>query len=195
MVAQVQKQAPKFEAKCVYKGKIQDLSLDDYKGKYVVLFWYPMDFTFVCPTEIIAFNDAMDEFKSLDCQLIAASCDSEYVHQAWINTPRHQGGLGPETHIPIISDTTHTIAKQYGVYLESGITLRGLFIIDTQGIIRQITINDLPVGRNVTEIIRLVEAFQFTDKHGQVCPADWNRGSKAISLDREKAKAYFADDD
>ncbi|KAI8079045.1 thiol peroxiredoxin [Gilbertella persicaria] len=197
MVAQVQKQAPKFKASGIRNGEIvDDISLDDYKGKYVILFWYPMDFTFVCPTEIIAFNDAIEEFKSLDCQLMAASCDSEFVHHAWIKTPRQQGGLGVETHIPIIADTTHSIAKDYGVYLEDvGVSLRGLFIIDTKGIIRQITINDLPVGRSVTETIRLVEAFQFTDKHGEVCPANWNKGGKTIIPDKEKAKAYFADDD
>ncbi|GAN03199.1 peroxiredoxin-1-like [Mucor ambiguus] len=196
VVAQVQKPAPEFDAPGVIDGQIvEHIKLSDYRGKYVVLFWYPMDFTFVCPTEIIAFNDAYEEFQSLDCQLIAASCDSEYAHHAWINLPRESGGLGEQTKIPIISDKTKAIAKSYGVYLEQGISLRGLFIIDPKGIVRQITINDLSVGRSTTETIRLVEAFQFTDKHGEVCPANWNKGSKTIIPDVEKAKAYFQDDD
>ncbi|OAD06843.1 hypothetical protein MUCCIDRAFT_186509 [Mucor lusitanicus CBS 277.49] len=196
MVAQVQKLAPEFDAPGVIDGQIvEHIKLSDYRGKYVVLFWYPMDFTFVCPTEIIAFNDAYEEFQSLDCQLIAASCDSEYVHHAWINLPRTSGGLGKETKIPIVSDKTKAIAQSYGIYLEQGISLRGLFIIDPKGVVRQITINDLPVGRSITETIRLVEAFQFTDKHGEVCPANWNKGSKTIIPDVEKAKAYFQDDD
>ncbi|KAG2207581.1 hypothetical protein INT46_005101 [Mucor plumbeus] len=197
VVAQVQKPAPEFDAPGVVNGEIVDhIKLSDYEGKYVILFWYPLDFTFVCPTEIIAFNDAYEEFQSLDCQLIAASCDSEYAHYAWISTPRQAGGLGKETKIPIIADKTKSIAKSYGIYLkDEGIPLRGLFIIDPKGIIRQITINDLPVGRSVSEIIRLVEAFQFTDKHGVVCPANWNKGSKTIVPDVDKAKAYFQDDD
>ncbi|KAK4518068.1 3',5'-cyclic-nucleotide phosphodiesterase (PDEase) (3':5'-CNP) [Mucor velutinosus] len=196
VVAQVQKLAPEFDAPGVIDGQIvEHIKLSDYRGKYVVLFWYPMDFTFVCPTEIIAFNDAYEEFQSLDCQLIAASCDSEYVHHAWINTSRQSGGLGGQIKIPIISDKTHAIAKSYGVYLEQGVPLRGLFIIDPKGIVRQISCNDLPVGRSTTETIRLVEAFQFSDKHGEVCPANWNKGSKTIVPDVEKAKAYFLDDD
>ncbi|CAO0793863.1 unnamed protein product [Mucor circinelloides] len=197
VVAQVQKLAPDFDAPGVMNGQIvEHIKLSDYRGKYVVLFWYPLDFTFVCPTEIIAFNDAYEEFQSLDCQLIAASCDSEYTHHAWVSLPRKSGGLGEQTKIPIISDKTKAIAKSYGVYLsEEGISLRGLFIIDPKGIVRQITMNDLQVGRSVTEIIRLVEAFQFTDKHGEVCPANWNKGSKTIIPDVEKAKAYFLDDD
>ncbi|CEP08456.1 hypothetical protein [Parasitella parasitica] len=197
VVAQVQKPAPDFDAPGVVNGEIVDhIRLSNYRGKYVVLIWYPLDFTFVCPTEIIAFNDAYEEFKSLDCELIAASCDSEYAHHAWISTPRHEGGLGKKTKIPIIADKTKSIAKSYGVYLENdGISLRGLFIIDPNGVVRQITINDLPVGRSVPETIRLVEAFQFTDKHGEVCPANWNKGSKTIIPDVHKAKAYFQDDD
>jgi alkyl hydroperoxide reductase subunit AhpC len=120
----------------------------------------------------------------------------EYAHHAWIHTGRKNGGLGVKTCIPIISDKTRRIAKDYGVYLdETGVSLRGLFIIDAKGIVRQITINDLPVGRDVTETIRLVEAFQFTDKYGEVCPANWTKGSKTIIPDVNKAKAYFADDD
>ncbi|KAI8967630.1 thioredoxin peroxidase [Mycotypha africana] len=196
-IAQVQKLAPSFDLPGVVDGEIvESIKLSDYKGKYVVLLWYPMDFTFVCPTEIIAFNDALDEFRALECEVIAASCDSEYVHHAWIDRARQQGGLGKETRLPIMADKPRQVAKEYGVYLDrAGIALRGLFIIDRRGILRQITINDLPVGRSVQETLRLVEAFQFTDQHGEVCPANWIRGEKTIIPDVEKAKAYFAQDD
>ncbi|KAG2196274.1 hypothetical protein INT47_012496 [Mucor saturninus] len=193
-MAQVQKPAPCFTSVAVVDGEFKDISIADYLGKYVVLFWYPLDFTFVCPTEVIAFSDAYNRFKALDCELIAASCDSEYTHHAWLETPRRRGGLGRETRIPIIADKTRRIAKSYGIYIEEeGITLRGLFIIDPNGIVRQITINDLPVGRNVEEVLRLVEAFQFTDKHGEVCPANWVAGSRAITPDTKEARNYFND--
>ncbi|KAI9316352.1 AhpC/TSA family protein [Dichotomocladium elegans] len=191
MVAQVQKPAPEFTLPAVVNGEFKDVSLSDYKGKYVVFFWYPMDFTFVCPTEILAFSDRIKEFEALDTAVIAASCDSEFSHLAWINTPRKQGGLG-EMNIPIVADKTKKVARDYGVLLEdAGVTLRGLFIIDPKGTVRQITINDLPVGRNVDEVLRLVEAFQFTDKHGEVCPAGWKKGSATIKPDVKESKAYF----
>ncbi|OZJ04843.1 Peroxiredoxin [Bifiguratus adelaidae] len=189
MVAQVQKPAPSFKATAVVDGGFKQVSLDEYKGQYVVFFWYPMDFTFVCPTEIIAFSDRIEEFKALNTAVIAASCDSEYSHLAWVNQPRKQGGLG-EMKIPIISDMTKNIARDYGVLIEeAGVALRGLFIIDPKGIIRQITINDLPVGRSVDETLRLIEAFQFTDEHGEVCPANWTKGGKTI--DTKNSKKYF----
>ncbi|KAF7725453.1 thioredoxin peroxidase Tpx1 [Apophysomyces ossiformis] len=191
MVAQVQKPAPAFTAPAVVDGQFKDISLEDYKGKYVVFFWYPMDFTFVCPTEIIAFSDRIKEFQALDTAVIAASTDSEFSHLAWVNTERKQGGLG-EMKIPLLADKTKKIARDYGVLIEdAGIALRGLFIIDPKGIVRQITINDLPVGRSVDEILRLVEAFKFTDEHGEVCPAGWQKGAKTIKPDVEKSKEYF----
>lgn len=172
--------------------QLKDISLSEYKGKYVVFFFYPLDFTFVCPTEIIAFSDRADEFKKLNCQVIGASVDSHFCHLAWINTPKKQGGLGP-MNIPLISDPKRTIAQDYGVLkADEGISFRGLFIIDDKGILRQITINDLPVGRSVDEIIRLVQAFQFTDKHGEVCPAGWKPGSDTIKPDVNKSKEYFS---
>ncbi|RUP49107.1 thioredoxin-like protein [Jimgerdemannia flammicorona] len=183
MVVQVQKPAPKFTATAVVDGGFSQISLDDFLGQYIIFFWYPLDFTFVCPTEIIAFSDRIAEFKALNTAVIAASTDSEYSHLAWINTPRKQGGLG-DMGIPIIADKTKKIARDYGVLIEEeGIALRGLFIIDPKGIVRQITINDLPVGRNVDETLRLVEAFQFTDEHGEVCPAGWTKGAKTIKTD------------
>ncbi|KAI8981850.1 thioredoxin-like protein [Mycotypha africana] len=191
MVAQVQKPAPEFSADAVVNGEFKKVSLSDYKGKYVVFFWYPMDFTFVCPTEILAFSERIKEFEALDTAVIGASTDSEYSHLAWINTPRKQGGLG-EMNIPLIADKTKKIAQDYGVLLEdAGVALRGLFIIDPKGIVRQITINDLPVGRSVDETLRLIEAFKFTDEHGEVCPAGWTPGSKTIKPDVEKSKEYF----
>uniref|UniRef100_A0A8I3WSN0 thioredoxin-dependent peroxiredoxin n=1 Tax=Callithrix jacchus TaxID=9483 RepID=A0A8I3WSN0_CALJA len=147
--------------------------------------------TFVCPTEIIAFGDRLEEFRAINTEVVACSVDSQFTHLAWINTPRRQGGLGP-IRIPLLSDLTHQISKDYGVYLEdSGHTLRGLFIIDDKGILRQITLNDLPVGRSVDETLRLVQAFQYTDKHGEVCPAGWKPGSETIIPDPAGKLKYF----
>ncbi|NWI45436.1 PRDX1 protein, partial [Picathartes gymnocephalus] len=187
------KPAPDFTAKAVMPdGQFKDIKLSDYRGKYVVFFFYPLDFTFVCPTEIIAYSDRADEFKKINCEVIGASVDSHFCHLAWINTPKKQGGLGTMK-IPLVSDTNRAIAKEYGVLKEDeGIAYRGLFIIDENGILRQITINDLPVGRSVDETLRLVQAFQFTDKHGEVCPAGWKPGSDTIKPDVQKSKEYFA---
>ncbi|KAI7886782.1 thioredoxin-like protein [Lichtheimia hyalospora FSU 10163] len=191
MVAQVQQPAPEFKLPAVVNGEFKDISLSDFKGKYVVLFWYPMDFTFVCPTEILAFSERVKDFEKRDTVVLAASVDSEFSHLAWINTPRKQGGLG-EMNIPILSDKTKKVARDYGVLLEdAGVTLRGLFIIDPQGVVRQITINDLPVGRNVDEILRLVDGFKFTDTHGEVCPANWHQGDMTIKPEVDKSKEYF----
>ncbi|EDV23012.1 Peroxiredoxin-2 [Trichoplax sp. H2] len=190
--AQVQKAAPNFAAKAVVDGKFKDIKLSDYLGKYLVLFFYPMDFTFVCPTEIIAFSERVEDFRSRNCEVIACSTDTEFSHLAWINQPRKEGGLG-SMNIPILADPTHTLAKDYGVLLEDqGIALRGLFIIDGKGILRQITVNDLPVGRSVDETIRLVEAFQFTDEYGEVCPANWKPGKSTIKPNPNDSKAFFA---
>uniref|UniRef100_A0A5F9DD95 thioredoxin-dependent peroxiredoxin n=1 Tax=Oryctolagus cuniculus TaxID=9986 RepID=A0A5F9DD95_RABIT len=179
--AKISKPAPYWEGTAVINGEFKELKLTDYRGKYLVFFFYPLDFTFVCPTEIIAFGDRIEEFRSINTEVVACSVDSQFTHLAWINTPRRQGGLGP-IKIPLLSDLTHQISKDYGVYLEdSGHTLRGLFIIDDKGVLRQITLNDLPVGRSVDETLRLVQAFQYTDKHGEVCPAGWKPGSETVS--------------
>lgn len=189
----LQKAAPVFEGTAVVKGVFKDISLSDYKGKYVVLFFYPLDFTFVCPTEIIAFSDRAAEFRSIGCEVIACSTDSQYTHLAWLNTPRKQGGLG-ELDIPLLADKSMKIARDYGVLDEdTGIPFRGLFIIDKKQNLRQMTINDLPVGRSVDETLRLVQAFQFTDEHGEVCPANWKPGHKTMVADPKKAKEYFAE--
>ncbi|KAJ8376286.1 hypothetical protein SKAU_G00068660 [Synaphobranchus kaupii] len=191
--ARIGKLAPDFNATAVMPdGQFKEIKISDYKGKYVVFFFYPMDFTFVCPTEIIAFSDASEEFKKIDCEVIGASVDSHFCHHAWINKPRKQGGLGPMK-IPLVADAQHTISKAYGVLKEDeGLAYRGMFIIDDKGILRQITINDLPVGRSVDETLRLVQAFQFTDKHGEVCPAGWKPGSDTIKPDVQKSKEFFS---
>ncbi|XP_044522754.1 peroxiredoxin-4 isoform X2 [Gracilinanus agilis] len=188
--AKISKSAPYWEGTAVINGEFKELKLTDYRGKYLVFFFYPLDFTFVCPTEIIAFGDRIEEFRAINTEVVACSVDSQFTHLAWINTPRKQGGLGPMK-IPLLSDLTHQISKDYGVYLEdSGHTLRGLFIIDDKGILRQITMNDLPVGRSVDETLRLVQAFQYTDKHGEVCPAGWKPGSETIKPE-EALKAWW----
>jgi len=186
----VQKPAPNFEAQAVVDGEFKNVKLSDYKGKYLVFFFYPLDFTFVCPTEIIAFSDRADEFKAMGCEVLACSVDSHFSHLAWTETPRNKGGLGTMK-IPILSDLTKQVSRDYGVLLEdAGISLRGLFIIDDKGILRQITVNDLPVGRSVDETLRLVQAFQFTDKHGEVCPAGWTPGADTIKP--SDAQEYFS---
>lgn len=185
------KPAPEFGGTAVVNGEFKNISLSDYKGKYVVFFFYPLDFTFVCPTEIIAFSDRVEEFRAINCEVIACSTDSHFSHLAWINTPRKQGGLG-SMKIPLLADKTCEIAKAYGVLKEDeGIAFRGLFIIDDKGNLRQITVNDLPVGRSVDETLRLVQAFQFTDKHGEVCPAGWKPGKDTMKPDPKGSQSYF----
>ncbi|XP_053674239.1 uncharacterized protein LOC128724539 [Anopheles nili] len=189
--ALISRPAPEFEATAVVDGAFKKIKLSDYRGKYLVFFFYPLDFTFVCPTEILAFSDRVAEFKKLNAEVIAASIDSHFTHLAWINTPRKEGGLG-KINIPLVSDITHNISKDYGVFLDDlGHTLRGLFIIDDRGVLRQITMNDLPVGRSVDETLRLVQAFQYTDKHGEVCPAGWVPGQDTIVPNPKEKMKYF----
>ncbi|XP_010183669.1 PREDICTED: thioredoxin-dependent peroxide reductase, mitochondrial, partial [Mesitornis unicolor] len=173
----VTQHAPFFKGTAVVNGEFKELSLDDFKGKYLVLFFYPLDFTFVCPTEIVAFSNKANEFRDVNCDVVAVSVDSHFCHLAWINTPRKSGGLG-KMNIPVLSDLTKQISRDYGVLLEGpGIALRGLFIIDPNGIIKHLSINDLPVGRSVEETLRLVKAFQYVETHGEVCPANWTPDS------------------
>lgn len=188
---QPQMPAPFFKATALVDSQFKEISLADFKGKYLVLFFYPLDFTFVCPTEIIAFSDRAEEFRQIGCEVVACSTDSHYSHLAWCSTPRKQGGLGPMK-IPILADKTGQISKAYGVLMEQeGIAFRGLFIIDPKQVLRQITINDLPVGRSVDETLRLVQAFQYTDEHGEVCPAGWKPGSKTMKADPMESQEYF----
>jgi peroxiredoxin (alkyl hydroperoxide reductase subunit C) len=187
----VQEKAPHFEGKAIVNGQIKNISLSDFAGQYLVLFFYPLDFTFVCPTELVSFSDHIDAFKNIGVNVIGCSCDSHFSHLAFINTPRKHGGLGGLSY-PLLSDYNKEIASLYDVLVQpDGIPLRGLFIIDPKGIIRQITINDLPVGRSVDEVIRLVQAFQFVDQHGEVCPMNWKPNSPTIRPDPNLAKEYF----
>lgn len=187
----VAKKAPCWSGKAAIGGEIKDLSNADFQGKFQVLLFYPLDFTFVCPTEICAFSDRIKEFRSLGAEVIGISVDSEYSHLAWANTPRDKGGLAP-LNIPLLSDIKKEIASAYGVLHDDSVALRGLFIIDPNGVIRHSTINDLPIGRNVDETLRVLQAIQFTDQHGEVCPANWKPGSKTMKADPKKSLEYFA---
>ncbi|RMG99883.1 MAG: peroxiredoxin [Deltaproteobacteria bacterium] len=183
--------APDFEAEAVVDGDFKTIKLSDYRGKWVYLFFYPLDFTFVCPTEIIAFSEAAKQFEALGTQILGCSIDSKFVHLQWIKTPRAEGGLGG-INFPLISDINKDISRAYDVLIDAGVALRGSFIIDPNGIVRHAGINDLPVGRSVKEALRLIKAFQYTDEHGEVCPADWEDGADTIVPDPEKAKEYFS---
>jgi alkyl hydroperoxide reductase subunit AhpC len=188
MAARVQHEAPDFKATAVINEEFQDVKLSDYRGKYVVLFFYPLDFTFVCPTEIIAFSDRVADFEKRNCVVLGASIDSQYSHLAWIRQARKEGGLGGLKY-PLIADLTKKISEDYGVLLDGGIALRGLFIIDKAGILRHVTINDLPLGRNVDEVLRVLDALQHFEQHGEVCPANWHKGDATINP--KKASDYF----
>ena len=190
MPAQVQKPAPDFTATAVVNEEFKELKLVDYRGKYVVLFFYPLDFTFVCPTEIIAFSDRVDEFKSRNAEVIGCSIDSQFSHLAWIQQPRNVGGLGGLKY-PLVADLTKKIASDYGVLLDGGIALRGTFLIDKEGVVRAMTVHDLPLGRSVDEALRVLDALQHFEKHGEVCPADWKKGSATIKPGVKESKAYF----
>ena len=176
--------APQFNAKAVVGEDIVDLEWNQlHDGKWLVLFFYPLDFTFVCPTEIVAFSDAVDSFREIGAKVAAISVDSQYTHLAWVNTPRNQGGLGT-VGFPLIADLNKEIARKYDVLLEdAGVALRGLFIVDPQGTVRHATINDLPVGRNVDEALRVIRAFQYVEEHGEVCPANWTPGDATMKPD------------
>ncbi len=183
--------APTFDCKAVVDGQITDLTWDKlHDGKWLVLFFYPLDFTFVCPTEIIAYSDAAGRFEKIGAKAAAISVDSHFSHLAWTQMPRNKGGLG-DVSFPLIADLDKSIAQKYDVLLDAGIALRGLFVIDPKGIVRHSTINDLPVGRNVDETIRIIEAFQFVEKNGEVCPANWNPGDKTMIPDPVKSQDYF----
>lgn len=187
----VQKEAPDFKAQAVMPdGSFQEVSLSDYKGKYVLLYFYPLDFTFVCPTEIIAFSDREAEFSALDVQVLGCSIDSHFSHLAWRNTPRTQGGIGDITY-PLVADLDKEIAKSYDVLLDAGIALRGLFLIDKDGIVRHQVVNDLPLGRSVDEALRMVQALQFFEKNGEVCPANWQEGARTIKPTPGDSQEFF----
>ena len=187
----VTKEAPEFKAQAVMPdGSFKEVSLSDYRGQYTVLFFYPLDFTFVCPTDIIAFSDRVKEFEALGVQLLGVSIDSHFSHLAWRNTPRAQGGIG-QIDYPLVADLNKDIARDYDVLLPGGIALRGLFLIDKDGVVRHQVVNDLPLGRSVDETLRMVQALQYFETNGEVCPADWKEGSRTIKADPENSKEFF----
>jgi peroxiredoxin (alkyl hydroperoxide reductase subunit C) len=195
MCTLVTKEAPDFTAQAVMPdNSFAELKLSSYRGRYVVLFFYPLDFTFVCPSEIIAFDAALAKFQKKNAQLLGCSVDSHFTHLAWKNTPRKQGGIGPIQY-PLVSDLTKQISCDYGVLLDGGVALRGLFLIDKAGIVRHALINDLPIGRSVDEAIRVLDALQFHEEHGDVCPANWHQGEEAMKPTAEGVASYLAKHD
>jgi len=189
----VTKEAPDFTAQAVLPDNtIEDLTLSSYRGKYVVLFFYPLDFTFVCPTEILAFNKAIEDFKAKNTEVIGVSIDSQFTHAAWRNTPVEKGGIG-EVSYPLVADLDKNISRSYGVLFDESVALRGLFLIDKEGIVRHCVINDLPLGRSVAEAIRMVDALQFTEEYGEVCPANWSEGEDGMKPDAEGVASYLAE--
>jgi alkyl hydroperoxide reductase subunit AhpC len=183
-------QAPDFTATAVVDQEFKDVTLSQYRGKYVVLFFYPLDFTFVCPTEIIAFSERCAEFEKLGVQVLGVSVDSHFTHLAWRNVPRNEGGLG-DIKYPLVADLNKNIAREYDVLINDAIALRGLFLIDKDGKVRHQIVNDLPLGRSVDEALRLVQALQFVEKHGEVCPANWKEGARTIKPDVKASKEFF----
>ncbi|WP_420819525.1 peroxiredoxin [Oryzomonas rubra] len=193
MATLVTQQAPDFTADAVMPDNtFGQITISSLKGKNVVLFFYPLDFTFVCPSEILAFNKKLDEFKKRNTEVIGVSIDSKFTHLAWKNTPVEDGGIG-NIQYPLVSDLNKNIAREYGILFNESVALRGLFLIDTKGVIRHAVINDLPLGRNVAEALRMVDALQFVETHGdQVCPANWQEGDEAMKATEEGVASYLA---
>jgi len=190
----VGKHAPDFTAAAVMAdGSINEgFSLSDYKGKYVVLFFYPLDFTFVCPSELIAFDHRIKEFESRGVQVIGCSIDSQFTHAAWRNTAVNEGGIGSVAY-PLVADVKHEICQAYDVeFTDAGVAFRGSFLIDKDGVVRHQVVNDLPLGRNVDEMLRMIDALQFHEEHGEVCPAGWNKGDKGMVADADGVASYLA---
>lgn len=188
----VGKKAPDFSATAVVQGEFkEDFRLSSFKGKNVLLFFYPLDFTFVCPTELHAFQEKLAKFKDLNTEVIGVSVDSHFSHLAWLNTSVDEGGI-MGVQYPLVSDINKTIARDYDVLIPNdGIALRGAFLIDGQGVVRHQTVNDLPLGRNIDEFVRLIEALDFHEEHGEVCPANWEKGKKTMTPDSAGLKSYF----
>ncbi len=193
MSTHVTKPAPDFTAVAVMPDNTfnENFSLSDYKGKYIILFFYPLDFTFVCPSEIIAFDKAIDRFKEKNCEVIGVSIDSQFTHLAWKSSPVVAGGIG-NINYPLVADLDKKISQQYGVLLPEGIALRGTFLIDKEGIIRHMVLNDLPLGRSIEEAIRMVDALQFHEEHGDVCPANWKEGEEGMKPTADGVADYLS---
>ena len=192
MSSLVTKEAPDFTAQAVMPDNaIKEFTLSSQRGKYVVLFFYPLDFTFVCPSEIIAFNKKLDEFKSRNTEVIGISVDSHFSHFAWKETAVENGGIG-QIQFPLVADLKKEISRDYGVLFDQSVALRGLFLIDKDGTVRHEVINDLPLGRSVDEALRMVDALQFTEEHGEVCPANWRKGDEAMKPTADGVAEYLA---
>ena len=188
------KNAPGFTAPAVMPDNTikQDFSLSEFKGKYVVLFFYPLDFTFVCPTEILEFNRKLDAFKELGAEVVGVSIDSQFSHLAWKNTPVDQGGIG-NVQYPLVADLTKKISRKYGVlFKDAGVAFRGTFLIDKEGVVKHAVVNDLGLGRNIDESIRMVKALIHHEKHGEVCPANWREGEDAMKPTSEGVAEYLS---
>lgn len=187
----VGKHAPDFKTKAIIGNRVvENFSLMHFRGKYVVLFFYPLNFTFVCPTELHAFQEKLEEFEKRNAQVIGCSVDSSFSHLAWLNTPKLKGGIEGVDY-PIMSDLNKSIARDYDVLHPDGVALRGLFLIDKEGIVRHEVVNDLPLGRSVDEALRTLEALIFFEKHGEVCPANWQAGKRSMRPSQEGLEAYF----
>ncbi|UCG52329.1 MAG: peroxiredoxin [Candidatus Latescibacterota bacterium] len=189
----VAKEAPDFVAPAVMPdGSIKDdFKLSDLRGKHVVLFFWPLDYTFVCPTEIIAHDHRMEEFKRRGVEVIGVSIDSQFTHFAWRNTPVDQGGIGP-VKFPMVADVKHEISQAYGIEHPGGVAMRASFLIDKDGIVQHQVVNNLPLGRNVDEMVRMIDAVQFNEKHGEVCPAGWQQGDDGMKATTDGVADYLA---
>ena len=181
---------PEFTLEAYQNNKITKISLSDYKGKWVVMIFYPADFTFVCPSEIIAFANRVKDFKERGAEVIGISVDSKYTHLAWKNTEVKKGGIG-DIQYPLVADLTKQIARDYDVLTGEAVALRGTFLIDQQGVVRHQLVNDLPLGRNVEEAIRMVDALKFFQENGEVCPANWNKGKKGMKANSKGVAEYL----
>ena len=189
----VNKLAPEFTAQAVMPDNtFKEIKLSDYKCKYVALFFYPLDFTFVCPSEIIAFDKQLSQFNEKNCEVLGVSVDSHFSHLAWKNTPINKGGIG-NVQYPLVADISKQISRDFGVLHDESVALRGFFLIDQQGIVKHSLVNDLSLGRNIDEAVRILEALQFTEKFGEVCPANWNQGDKAMKPTQEGVADYLAE--
>lgn len=207
MAVLVGKKAPDFDAKAVINGNqiIDKFSLSQYKGKYVVLFFYPLDFTFVCPTELLAFQAVLGEFEKRNVQVIGVSVDSEFSHWKWLQTPQKEGGIKGVTY-PLVSDISKTISENYDVlagyydvneqgestFVGAPVAYRGTFLIDKEGVVRHQVVNDLPLGRSIEDALRMVDALQYFEEHGEVCPADWKPGKKALKATQEGISEFLS---
>ncbi|MDO8348452.1 MAG: peroxiredoxin [Rugosibacter sp.] len=193
MAVLVGKKAPDFTATAVYgDNDMKELTLSSLQGKYVVLFFYPLDFTFVCPSELIAFDRRLEEFRKRNVEVIGCSIDSQFTHLAWKNTPVEKGGIG-QVGYPLVADITHAICQAYDVEAAEGVAFRGSFLIDQAGVVQHQIVNNLPLGRDIDEMLRIVDALQFTEAHGEVCPAGWQKGKTGMQASPDGVASYLAE--